>query len=172
MVMDISWFVVVGERPMRVRLVIVAALVICLLTLSACANPFSGILGGSSTVTSESNSSSRLSGSSWVLTQLHTDGKIRALVPTAPITLQFQQGDGTYIGSSGCNYYNGAYVVSGGRLTFKFKSITQVACVGPIMSQEVTYLNTMQQVRNYELSGHTLMLKDRIDEVILIFSAA
>jgi heat shock protein HslJ len=93
-------------------------------------------------------------------------------VPTAPITLQFQRADGTYIGSSGCNYYNGAYVVSGERLTFTFRTVTQVACVGPIMSQEVTYLNTMQLVRNYELSGNTLMLKDRIDEVILIFTAA
>lgn len=157
---------------MRVRPVIAAVLVICLLTLSACVNPLSSILGGSSNDTAVSSSTSRLSGSSWILTQLHTDGKNRALVPTAPITLQFQQGDGTYIGSSGCNYYNGAYVVSGGRLTFKFKSVTQVACVGPIMSQEVTYLNTMQQVRNYELSGHSLTLRNRGDEVILIFTAA
>jgi heat shock protein HslJ len=64
------------------------------------------------------------------------------------------------------------YFVSGGRLTFTFKSVTQVACVGPIMSQEVTYLNTMQHVRNYELSGHTLMLKDRNEEAILVFTAA
>jgi putative lipoprotein len=157
---------------MRVHLVFLTVLVMCVLTLSACANPFSGILGGSSSATSVSISTSRLSGSSWVLAQLHTDGKNRTLVPTAPITLQFQQSDGTYIGSSGCNYYNGAYVVSVGRLTLKFKSVTQVACAGPIMSQEVTYLNTLQQVRSYELSGHTLMLKDRIDEVILIFTAA
>ena len=33
----------------------------------------------------------------------------------------------------------------------KFESVTQVACVGPIMSQEVTYLNTLHQVRSYEL---------------------
>ncbi|HEU4784979.1 MAG TPA: META domain-containing protein [Ktedonobacterales bacterium] len=157
---------------MRLRPVIVVALVLCLLTLSACANPLSGIFGGSSTATSVASSTSRLSGSSWVLAQLHADGKNRTLVPTTPITLQFQQGDGTYIGSSGCNYYNGAYVVSGERLTFKFKSVTQVACVGPIMSQEVTYLNTMQQVRNYELSGHILTLRNRGDEVILIFTAA
>lgn len=155
---------------MRVRLVFSALLVICLLTLSACANPFSGILGGSNAVTSVSSSTSRLSGSSWVLKQLHTDGKNQALVPTAPITLQFQQGDGAYIGSSGCNYYNGAYVVLGERLTFKFKSVTQVACVGPIMSQEVTYLNTMQQVRRYELGDRILTLKNSSGGVILVFT--
>lgn len=155
---------------MRDRLIFLTVLIICLLTLSACANPLSSIFGGSSAATSVSSSPLRLSGSSWVLTQLHIDEKNRILVPTAPITLQFQQSDGTYIGSSGCNYYNGAYVISGGRLTFKFKSVTQVACVGPIMSQEVTYLNTMQHVRNYELSGHTLTLRNNSDEVILVFA--
>ena len=157
---------------MRVRLVVIAALVICLFALSACANPFSGILGVANGATSVSSSASRLHGSSWILARLHTDGKNLNLVPTAPITLQFQQSDGTYIGSSGCNYYNGAYDISGDRLTFKFKSVTQVACVGPIMSQEVTYLNTMQQVRVYELSGKTLTLKDGGGGAILIFTAA
>jgi len=157
---------------MRDRLIFLTVLVICLLTLSACANPFSSILGGSSAATSVSSAPLRLSRSSWVLTQLHADGKNRTLVPTAPITLQFQQGDGTYIGSSGCNYYNGAYVVSDGRLTLKFKSVTQVACAGPIMSQEVTYLNTLQHVRSYELSSRSLMLRDGGDEIILVFAAA
>ena len=156
---------------MRLRLVFLAMLVICLFALSACANPFLGILGGSSDAISVSSSASRLSGSSWVLARLHANGNNLNLVPTAPVTLQFQQGDDTYIGSSGCNYYNGAYVVSGDRVTFKFKSVTQVACVGPIMSQEVTYLNTLQQVRRYELTGHTLKLKDSFDEVILEFTA-
>ena len=157
---------------MRDRLIFLTVLVICLLALSACANPFSSILGGSSAATSVSSAPLRLSRSSWVLTQLHADGKNRTLVPTAPITLQFQQGDGTYIGSSGCNYYNGAYVVSDGRLTLKFKSVTQVACAGPIMSQEVTYLNTLQHVRSYELSSRSLMLRDGGDEIILVFAAA
>jgi heat shock protein HslJ len=157
---------------MRVRLEIFALLIICLLALSACANPFIGILGVSSSPTSAPSSTSRLSGSSWVLTQLHSDGQIRTLVPTAPVTLQFQRGDGAYIGSSGCNYYSGAYVVAGDRLAFKFKSVTQVACVGPIMSQEVTYLNTMQQVRGYELSGQALTLKGSGGEILLVFTPA
>jgi heat shock protein HslJ len=157
---------------MRVRLVVLAALVICLLALSACANPFFGILGGSSGGASVSSSDSRLRGSSWVLARLHADGKNLNLIPTAPVTLQFQQGDATYLGSSGCNYYSGAYIVSGDRLTFKFKGVTQAACVGPIMSQEVTYLNTMQQVRIYDLSRHILTLKDVNGNVILAFSAA
>ncbi len=155
---------------MRLRLAVVLALSICFVSMSACANPLAGILGGSGAATSISKPTSRLSGSSWMLTQLQSDGKIQTLVPTAPVTLQFQQSDGAYIGSSGCNYYNGAYIVSGDRLNLKFKSVTQVACAGPIMSQEVTYLNTLQRVRSYELSGHTLMLKDSFDEVVLVFT--
>jgi putative lipoprotein len=157
---------------MRVRLVLLGALVLCLLALAACDVPLVGIFGDSSKATSLPRSAATLSGSSWVLTQLHTGGKIRTLVPTAPVTLQFQQGDGTYIGSSGCNYYNGAYVVSNAHLTLKFKSVTQVACAGPIMSQEVTYLNTLQLVRSYYLSAHVLTMKDSTDEVILVFTAA
>jgi heat shock protein HslJ len=40
------------------------------------------------------------------------------------------------------------------------------------MSQEVSYLNTLQQVRSYELSSHTLTMKDSAGEVILVFTAA
>lgn len=158
---------------MRLRLAIALGLVICVVSLSACANPLVGILGGSGGgATPTAQPTSRLSGSSWILTQLHANGKSQTLVPTAPITLQFQQSDSSYIGSSGCNYYNGAYVSSGNHLSLKFKSVTQVACVGPIMSQEVTFLNMLQQVRSYELSGHTLLLKNGADEVILVFTAA
>jgi heat shock protein HslJ len=160
-----------GEPSMRVRLALLGALVLCLLALGACDVPFFGIFSGSSSATSLPRSAATLSGSSWILTQLHTGGKTRTLVPTAPVTLQFQQGDGIYIGSSGCNYYNGAYAVLGDQLTLKFKSVTQVACVGPIMSQEVSYLNTLQQVRSYELSSHTLTMKDSAGEVILVFTA-
>ena len=135
---------------MRKCLACLAGLLMCLFTVSACANPFTSITGGFDASSTMPKPITALSGTSWTLTQLTVDRKSRDLAPTAPVTLQFQQNAASYIGSSGCNYYDGAYAVSGHQLHLHF-SVTQRACVSPIMSQEVTYLNVMQQVRSYQM---------------------
>ena len=56
---------------MRIRLVLLGALVLCLLALGACDVPLVGIFGGSGSASSLPRSAATLSGSSWVLTQLH-----------------------------------------------------------------------------------------------------
>lgn len=162
---------------MRYRLVYLAcavALLIVTLATSACANPLLGILGdsGASATTATPSPRTVLSGTSWTLTVLSDGETDYALAPTAPITLHFQRNDATYIGSSGCNYYDGAYTVSGAHLHLEFQSVTQKGCVGPIMSQEVAYLNTMRQVRSYQISDQTLTLKDGDNRVILVFTAS
>lgn len=157
---------------MRYRLAGLALLLVCLFTMSACVNPFTSIVEGFSTSSASLRPTSALSGTSWTLTRLTVNRKSRDLAPTAPVTLQFQQHEATYLGSSGCNYYDGAYAVSGHQLHLQFASVTQKACVGPIMSQEVAYLNVMQQVRSYQIDGKTLRLKDADRIVILVFAAA
>lgn len=161
---------------MRYRLVYLACavmLLIAVLATSACANPFLGILGDSGAEpTPTSSPRTVLSGTSWTLTVLSDGETDYALAPTAPITLHFQRNDATYIGSSGCNYYDGAYTVSGAHLHLGFQSVTQKGCVGPIMSQEVAYLNAMRQVRSYQISDKTLTLKDGDNQVILVFTAS
>ena len=152
---------------MRYRLAGLALLLLCLFTVSACANPFTGITGGFSA----SSTTTALSGTSWTLTRLSVGGKSQNLAPTAPVTLQFQQNAASYIGSSGCNYYDGDYTISGHQLHLQFATVTQRACVGPIMSQEVAYLNVMQQVRSYQIDGKILRLKDGGNDVILVFTA-
>lgn len=155
---------------MRNRLASIAVILVCLFVVSGCADPFFDVWGDSATPIPQPTTV--LSGSSWKLTQLFKDGMSQPLAPTTPVTLQFQRSDGAYIGSSGCNYYSGAYIVSGERLTFKFKSVTQVACVGPIMSQEVSYLNAMQLVRSYQFNVNKLTLKDGQGAVILTYASA
>lgn len=161
---------------MRYRVVYLACAVMLLITVfatSACANPFPGIFGDSSgSATPTSSPRTVLSGTSWRLTVLSDGETAYALAPTAPITLHFQRNDATYIGSSGCNYYDGAYTVSGAHLHLEFQNVTQKGCVSPIMSQEVAYLNTMRQVRTYQISDKTLTLKDGDNRVILVFSAS
>lgn len=156
---------------MRYRLAYILALFVCFCAMSACADPIFGIGGGSSAPTVAPHPTSALSGTSWKLTQLHSGGMDWTLVPTVPVTLQFQREDGAYIGSSGCNFFSGGYTVAGSQLNLKFKVITQKACVGPIMSQEVAYLNAMQQARGYQISGQTLTMRDSANRIVLVFTA-
>ena len=157
---------------MRKCLTCLAGLLLCLFIVSACANPFTSITGGFDASSTMPKPITALSGTSWTLTQLTVDRKSRDLAPTAPVTLQFQQHDASYIGSSGCNYYSGAYALSGHQLHLQFASITQRACVSLIMSQEVAYLNEMQQVRSYQIEGKTLTLKDGGNQVVLVYATA
>lgn len=160
---------------MRIRtapLARLAVLLIVLFALSACDNPFSGVTQAFSGPSATPMPTSVLSGASWRLTELTVNGQRQTLIPTAPVTLQFQAYGAVYMGSSGCNYYSGAYTVSGGRIHLEFASVTERACVGPIMRQEVMYLNVMQHVRSFQMSDKTLMLKDGADSVILAYVAA
>ena len=157
---------------MRRYLACLSLLLTCLLMMTACDLPLIGgigKLGGSSTTRQQV---SPLSGSSWALTQLIIAGHSQPLAPTAPVTLQFQASGDTYLGSSGCNYYNGAYTIAGRQLQLDFGAVTQRACAGPIMSQEVAYLNAMEQVRSYQRDDKTLTLHDGAGKPILVYAAA
>jgi heat shock protein HslJ len=156
---------------MRYRLAYLLALIVCLCAMSSCADPIFGI-GGAPSAPAAPHATSPLSGTSWNLTQLRSGGTTWTLVPTVLVTIQFQRDDSSYIGSSGCNFYSGGFATSDNRLNLKFKSITQKACVGPIMSQEVAYLNAMQQVRDYQISGQTLTMRDNENRIVLVFTAA
>lgn len=137
----------------RYRRVCGALLLVCLLTLGACVHR------------------ATLSGTSWKLRQLTLAGSTQQLVPTAPVTLQFQQSGATYVGSSGCNYYSGSYTVSGDQLHLQFTGVTARACAGPIMSQEVSYLKALDNVHTFEMNGQMLTLKGDSDRPVLVFEA-
>lgn len=156
---------------MRYRLACLAVLLACIFVVSACDNPFPIVVEhiGSSPPTPKITTI--LSGTSWVLVELRSNGKSQVLIPTAPITLEFQRDGDSYIGSSGCNYYNGVYAVSGIQLHLQFKEVTQRACVGPIMSQEVTYLKALQQITRYQRDGQMLTLIESLNYSVLVFKA-
>ncbi len=157
---------------MRRYLACLALLLACLLVMAACDLPLIGSIGGLGGSSTARQQITPLSGTSWALTQLTISGHSQPLAPTAPVTLQFQASGDTYLGSSGCNYYNGEYATSGRQLHLEFGSVTQRACAGPIMSQEVAYLNTMEQVRSFQSDRKTLTLKDSGGRPILVYRAA
>lgn len=151
---------------------LLACLLACLLVVSACDLPLIGGIGGLGDSSTARQQMTPLSGTSWALTQLTISGHSQPLAPTAPVTLQFQASGDTYLGSSGCNYYSGAYAISGRQLHLEFGAVTQRACAGPIMSQEVAYLNAMEQVRSYQRDDKTLTLQDGAGKPILVYADA
>lgn len=155
---------------MRRYLAYLALLLTCLLVMTACDLPLIGGIGGLGDSSTARQQVTPLSGSSWALTQLTISGHSQPLAPTAPVTLQFQASDATYLGSSGCNYYSGDYTISDHQLHLEFGAVTQRACAGPIMSQEVAYLNAMEQVRSYQRDDKTLTLKDGAGKPILVYA--
>ena len=157
-------------KPVRYAMMQVALLVACLIALGACAIPIIGV--GLAGATTTPQPITPLSGTSWALSELIVAGRSQTLAPTAPITLQFQRDSDTYLGSSGCNYYNGAYSVAGDHLHLLFGSVTQRACAGPIMSQEVAYLNAMDQISRFQIDGKILSLEDGSGAAILVYMAA
>src|SRR5690242_3701928 len=149
---------IISGIPVRYAIMQVALLVACPIAFSACDIPIIG--GGLAGATTTPQPITPLSGTSWALSELIVAGRSQTLAPTAPITLQFQRGSDTYLGSSGRNYYNGAYRLAGDKLHLQFGSVTQRACASPIMSQEVAYLNAMDQVSRFHIDGKTLSLDD------------
>lgn len=161
---------IISGKPVRYAMMQVALLVVCLIAFSACDIPIIG--GGLAGATTTPQPVTPLSGTSWALSELIVAGHSQTLAPTTPITLQFQRGSDTYLGSSGCNYYNGAYSVAGDQLHLQFGSVTQRACASPIMSQEVAYLNAMDDVRSFHTDRKTLTLQDGHGKAMLVYGLA
>ncbi|HET9979539.1 MAG TPA: META domain-containing protein [Ktedonobacterales bacterium] len=157
---------------MRRYLACLALLLACLFVTTACDLPFIGSIGGLGDSSTAHQQVTPLSGTSWALTQLTIAGRSQSLAPTAPVTLQFQPNGDTYLGSSGCNYYSGDYTISGHQIHLEFGAVTQRACAGPIMSQEVAYLNAMEQVRGFQADKDALTLNDSGGRPILVYRAA
>jgi heat shock protein HslJ len=159
-----------GEISMLRRFSRVILTLVWLCALAACDTPFTSTTPPLRTPAP--SAPTPLAGTSWTLTQLDLDGQSRLLVPTTPITLQFETNASTYFGSSGCNYYSGTYHVAGNHLELLFGTVTLKGCAGPIMSQEASYLNSLQQVRSFSLSGEVLTLRDEQGYEVLAYRRA
>ncbi|MFD1733959.1 META domain-containing protein [Deinococcus malanensis] len=98
-----------------------------------------------------------LTNTTWTLSQM--------TVSTQPVALPAGIGrptlrlDGRFVaGGTGCNTYRGPYIERGGMLTLGSLATTRRDCPGPGGAQESRYLNLLQHVTRYQLSGSTLTL--------------
>lgn len=101
-----------------------------------------------------------LRGTQWVLSSLLG----REALPGG--TIQFDKDEKIY-GSSGCNSFFGTYTAQGNNLKVSDIGSTLMACMEPMMQQEVDFFNALSQVQKFELQGNSLKLLDASDTVLI-----
>jgi heat shock protein HslJ len=107
-----------------------------------------------------------LEGESWILTQMLTAGGQTEIVDVG-VSASF---DGTTIsGISGCNQYNASYEATGAQISFGPIAGTKMACPEPEGSTEARYLQLLEGVGSYEVSGRSMSMNDADGTPVLQF---
>jgi len=143
---------------MRRALVLAIALTT---VLAACADP--GEEGASDPTTD-----------SWVLEAGTLDGADISIVEEFPITLIFDEPEGTAGGTSACNQWFGSYTLSGNELTFTDIGQTMMACVDEgVMDSETAFLEAMGLVELFTVEDGQLNLSGvDVDLLFVVDEAA
>ncbi len=71
--------------------------------------------------------------------------------------LIFETAQKNYRGFGGCNNIDGKYSISSGKINFTAQSTTLAAC--PDVPFETTFLNTLNEVDKYTVTGNLMELK-------------
>jgi heat shock protein HslJ len=146
-------------RPARAR--VLAPLLVLAIALPACG-------GGDDDAGSSGTEQDpvALEGASWVLTQMLTAGRQTEIVGVG-VNAEF---DGSSIsGNSGCNRYNASYQASGSQISFGPIAGTKMQCGEPASSTETRYLQLLEGVASYEVSGRSMSMSDGDGTPVLQF---
>ncbi len=139
---------------MRKAIALVAILAIA---LTACADP------------GEEGASSDPTANAWVLEAGTLDGADIPIVEGFPITLIFDEPEGTAGGTSACNQWFGGYTLSGNELTFTDVGGTMMACVDEgVMESEAAFLDAMGQVELFTMEGGELNLTGEAVDLLFV----
>lgn len=103
-----------------------------------------------------------LDGTEWGLFEVNGE----AIPEGVEINIAFSEGQ--ISGQSACNRYFAGYELEGAKLTFDSAGSTQMYCEG-LMDLEGDYLQTLSEVKSFELSGDTMTMKNESGEAILVF---
>lgn len=137
---------------------ITLACVFAALALVAC--------GGEDDQGSTAQDPADLEGKSWVLTQM-LNAAGRTEIVDVGVNAMF---DGTTIsGTSGCNRYNASYEAKGDEISFGPISGTKKVCPEPAGSTETRYLQLLEEIGTYEISGRSMSMTDASGTPVLQF---
>jgi len=144
----------------RRRSAIAVSLVVFALVLAACGGDDGSASDG------DTQDPAALQGVAWVLTQMLTAGGQTEIVPVG-VSASF---DGTTIsGVSGCNRYNASYEATGAQISFGPIAGTKMACPEPDASTEARFLQLLEGVASYEVSGRSMSMNDADGTPVLQF---
>jgi heat shock protein HslJ len=138
---------------MRKTLLAASALVVL---LAACADP--GEEAASDPTTE-----------SWVLEAGTLDGEDIPIIEGYPITLIFDEPEGTAGGKSACNQWFAGYTLSGDELTFTDIGQTMMACVDEgVMESETAFTAALAQVEIFTIEGNQLNLTGEAVDLLFV----
>jgi len=87
--------------------------------------------------------------------------------------LRLEPGEKRLVGFGGCNRVFGGYAVEGASLKLTPLGSTKMGCLGPAMPLEKRFLDALERVATYTISGETLTLRaPNGDEEIATLRAA
>jgi heat shock protein HslJ len=137
------------------RKILLAALVLAVL-LAACADPGEEAAADPTT-------------ESWILEAGTLDGADIPIVDGFPVTLIFDEPEGTAGGKSACNQWFGGYTLSGNELTFSDIGQTMMACVDEgVMESEEAFTAALALVEIFTLEGNELNLSGEGVDLLFI----
>ena len=87
-------------------------------------------------------------------------------------TFTLQVADGKVAGKGGCNRYFGGITQQGdGVLTLGAMGSTRMMCMGDLADKEMLYLQKLERVATFKISGQQLVLSDANKVALLTFDA-
>ncbi|PJG59962.1 META domain-containing protein [Aeromonas cavernicola] len=87
-------------------------------------------------------------------------------------TFTLQVTDGKVAGKGGCNRYFGKLSQQGeGLLKVSSIGVTRMMCMGALAAEESAYLQKLEQVSAFKVSGQQLVLSDANNVALLTFNA-
>lgn len=107
-----------------------------------------------------------LVGTSW---KLDTMGDQKTLGNTT-ITLSFGLDRRLQV-SGGCNHFYGEFTTIGDALTIQPLESTLIACEEPVMKQDSSFLQALQDAKHFAVGGDRLTLSDEAGVTQLVFAA-
>lgn len=97
----------------------------------------------------------QLLGTSWTVTSIGG----RPVSSPRPLTFVIAR-DSRISGYSGCNSYSAEATITGTTITLGMAVATQMACLSPVMDQEMDYFAALEAVTAYRVEGDSLRLLD------------
>ena len=86
--------------------------------------------------------------------------------------LRLEAGEKRLVGFGGCNRIFGGYVLEGASLRLSPLGTTKMGCLGPAMPLERKFLDALERVATWSISGDTLTLRAGDEQIATLRAAA